>query len=372
MNNTPDTNNIKPNRLRWGPITGLVLPDQAAVKWSTEAPCICSVFFAENVSMRVESNGIFHSLCVKNLRPDTIYQYSIGITGSDETAGPFILHTPAENPSEWGFTVYGDTRGNDQEPHLCTNTEAHQQTIAAMLASMQANEFYISTGDLVDRGERMDNWDRFFSIEKSLQARHPFLPIRGNHDVSPEIFSGIFYNSDLSHDNGKNWYGFRYANAIFLLLNSGWDGCNNVNVCEEQLEQQIPFIRKMLSEGDEKILYKLVFIHIPPFASGNYGCNDYLTRVLVPIFEQYGVSCVFSAHNHLYERSCKNQTTYIVTGGGGAPFQQPPGTNPNPYSVTASVDHHFIKVRANAERMELKVIATSGTIIDEFVIYPQS
>ena len=65
--------------------------------------------------------------------------------------------------------------------------------------------------------------------------------------------------------------------------------------------------------------WKIPFFHHPPYSSG--GGTD-PTRAsasaLEPLFIQYGVTVVFTGHDHFYERiKPQHGITYFVTGSGG-------------------------------------------------------
>ena len=344
--------------------------NRASIKWATFSPARCALISETIKKSAVKSNGIFHSLELSELAPGTKYEYFIQIQDSNGTtrSGPYSFRTAQNSVESWSFLVYGDTRGDDQEPALITNNGEHKLIVEAMARTFPEPEFYINAGDLVDRGERFDNWDNFFAIEAPLLRKLPFLPIRGNHDVDPQIFNQLFFGSS-AQSGSDSWYKFEYYNALFVMLETGWNGVNETSVCSEKLDLQIPFLEKALKEAEsKKVTWRFVCLHIPPFSSGNYGCNDELINKLVPIFEKYRVNCVFSAHNHMYERSVKNEVTYIVTGGGGAPFQVPADLNKNPYSVFTFNGSHFLQLRITPERVLVETFDSGGKIIEQFEI----
>ncbi len=355
--------------LRWGPILGLVAGDNASIKWTTRNPASCALTLGGRTIPASKGKESFHQVYLDTLTPETTYRYSIRIEtdqGQSEV-GPFSFRTPPAKPQTWRFVIYGDTRGNNQEPSQATNHVDHEKVVKAIESINPPPAFCIHTGDLVDRGERLDNWDKFFQIVTPLTSKMPFLPVRGNHDYDAGIFGKIFY-APLG-DNGQtlNWYGFRYGNAQFVFLDTGWDGKNDVSVCAAKLSAELPFLEKVLAQATaDGIKWKFVFLHIPPVTSGRYGCNDHLLKTVVPLLEEHGVTCCFSAHCHLYERSFKNGVAYVVSGGGGAPFQDPPGSKPNPFSIRGEQAHHFITVDVSSETVDFEVLSPDGETIDSF------
>ncbi len=355
--------------LKWGPVMGLINPENASIKWATTAPAKCSVICNGQTVAKVKSSNIFHEIFLDGLTPGTAFEYFILLEDSQgsEKFGPFSFKTPSGKLTNWSFLVYGDTRGNNQDPNASTNNVDHEKVIRSMARQAASSSFCIHTGDLVDRGERYDNWDKFFQIVNPLVQKIPFLPVRGNHDVSPDIFSNIFYAPLSEGNQNVSWYTFRYGNAQFIYLDTGWDGKNDVNVNLSKLNAQIPFLERALDQANKDgIAWKFVVVHIPPITSGRYGCNDTLLSNLVPVFEKYRVTCCFSAHCHIYERSVRNGVMYIVSGGGGAPFQEPPGSKPNPHSVFGLQSSHYLNVDVSPESVNFTVYSPEGEIIDSF------
>lgn len=355
--------------LKWGPVLGLITPESANIKWATAEPGTCDVICNGQTVGHVKSSSLFHELFLEHLAPATSFEYFIQFTTDQGTStfGPFSFKTPPLGTKDWSFLVYGDTRGNNQDPYASTNRADHEKVIKAMVRQSPSHAFCIHTGDLVDRGERHDNWDVFFQIVNPLLKEIPFFPIRGNHDISPDIFSNIFYAPLSEGSQRVNWYSFRYNNAQFVFLDTGWDGKNDVSVNMAKLKPQLSFLERVLEQADKDgIPWKFVTFHIPAITSGRYGCNDALLSSLVPICEKYQVTCCFSAHCHLYERSVKNGVIYVVSGGGGAPFQEPPGSKPNPYSVFGTQAHHFLSVNVSKENVNFTVYSPDGEIIDSF------
>lgn len=355
--------------LKWGPVLGLITPANASIKWATTAPGTCSVVCNGQEIGKVKSSSVFHEFFLEHLSPATSFEYFISLKTPQGTTkfGPFSFKTPPLDEANWSFLVYGDTRGNNQDPYASTNKADHEKVIRAMVRQAPSHAFCIHTGDLVDRGERNDNWDVFFQIVNPLLKEIPFLPVRGNHDISSDIFSNIFYAPLSEGDQKINWYSFRYRNAQFVFLDTGWDGRNDVSVNMDKLKAQLPFLEKVLEQATKDgIPWKFVTFHIPAITSGRYGCNDALMSALVPICEKYQVTCCFSAHCHIYERSVRNGVIYVVSGGGGAPFQEPPGSKPNPSSVFGAQTHHFLSVGVSKENVEFTVYSPDGEIIDSF------
>jgi hypothetical protein len=81
-----------------------------------------------------------------------------------------------------------------------------------------------------------------------------------------------------------------------------------------------------------------------------------------PIFEEYGVQLVISAHEHTYERTKPiGGVTYVVSGGGGAPLY-PAGTSS--FTAASASRHHYVRGATSECSLKLDAIGTDGSIFD--------
>src|SRR5690606_5790505 len=98
-----------------------------------------------------------------------------------------------------------------------------------------------------------------------------------------------------------------------------------------------------------------------------HGGQEELRERWSPLFEKYGVSALFSGHDHVYSRAEHNGVRYFVSGGGGAPLY-PRGRRPSKLDLQATRYfervNHFIRVHVIGELVEVTAIRADGTIIE--------
>jgi len=256
--------------------------------------------------------------------------------------GFFILvgRIPAQDGS-LTFMVLGDTRSGH---------EAHQSVVNKML-ELGPPEFYLHTGDFVDDGSDRSQWDTFLDIEHDLMQVSTLYPAMGNHEMNHQNYF------DVLNPPGR-WYSFDRGDAHFVSLQV--DGYGDYTPGQPQYNWLVSDLA-----GTSKP-WKFVFFHIPPYSSGGHGGDLNVRQTLCPLFEQYGVTIVFSGHDHDYERSVANGVTYIVTGGGGAPLY--PKAHDNPASVYFASVHHFVQVTLSGDTLYGVAIEPDGTEFDPFTI----
>jgi len=317
------------------------------------------------------------------LQPQTAYRYRVRVVPDGPSAGG-TFRTAVQRTSPFVFGVYGDTRGD---------TEGHAFALDALLAFKP--HFVINTGDLVELASEAD-WVRFWSTLNPLQgqwnlaAHVPCYPVVGNHDLafvseqgeellydSPgpqeaialwrRFFSlptngpqGQFYTGEpqgYDYSFSERVYSFKYGVAKFIVLDVNDDATAELDTNRYMAASGAPsyhpgslqyqWLERELADGRKTCAFTFVFCHHSPFSSSTHSqpgepLSGRPLRVLNDLFLQYGVTTVFSGHDHCYERSLYKdaktgaELNYIVAGGGGAPLYgvDPDAAKDNPHLVT--------------------------------------
>lgn len=200
------------------------------------------------------------------------------------------------------FCIYGDTR----DGHAM-----HRKVIALMMK--QDPEFVLQTGDLVADGSSAAQWKIYDEVTAPLRAKVPFYISRGNHDPG-----GPGYEAHVTApftSGNKLYYSFDRGNAHFISLCI--DHETPYNSASAQYKWLVTDLDKTLQTKPEHIF---VFFHVAPYSIGSHGSDLTVRKTLSPLFIKYGVRAVFTGHDHNYYHTTRDNITYIVTGGGGAPL----------------------------------------------------
>ncbi|MEJ2013476.1 MAG: metallophosphoesterase [Anaerolineales bacterium] len=330
-----------------GPFLQSVTTNSVWVVWETTSPIAGQVEFGPDADLGhvVEENErvLHHEVQLTGLKPYTLYYYRVD-------SGKVAVFRTAAAPGDSGFrfAVYGDTRSGDR---------VHRAIIRQMV-DMQP-DFILHTGDLVENGKAVSEWNRFFNIEEPLLRIAPFYPTLGNHEEhdSNEIDHKYL---DVFHLPGDElWYTFEYGNARFISLKV--DGYPLREPFPD--DEQLAWLESTLVGNDAQWL--IVFFHIGVFTSRSEDFLELGTRErLVPLFEKYGVDAVLMGHHHSYERILRNGITYIVTAGGGAELYEL--NEPEPGSQVAVSAHHFMVIEIHDNRLVGRAIDQHGRVIDSF------
>ena len=279
--------------------------------------------------------------------------------GAATAAQPTVTNSTFSLPRKDGsvrFAVMGDT-GRDSREH----TEVVTQMAA--VRHVFPFDFVIMLGDNVyGADEPADMRAKFEAPHKPLLDEGVvFHAVLGNHDDPTERFYELF------HMGGRRYYSFRgpggaigngKGSVRFFALDSGY-------LDKEQLD----WLDGQLAACDSE--WRIVFFHHPLFSSGKtHGSALESRAVLEPLFVKYGVSAVFSGHDHFYERikPQKGGIVYWVSGGGGSLRKGDIRTT----DMTAKGfdrDYHFMIVEIAGDDLYFQAISRTGQTVDSGVVH---
>jgi hypothetical protein len=212
-------------------------------------------------------------------------------------------------------------------------------------------ELVLLVGDNLYGSERPQDFQKKFEIpyKPLLDAGVKFYASLGNHDAREQRYYKPF-NMD-----GKLYYSFKAPrqNVRFFALESTYPE-----------PAQIAWIENELKSSREA--WKVVFFHHPLYSSGErHGSDTRLRDTLEPLFLKYGVSLVFTGHDHFYERiKPQKGILYFVTGSGG---QLRKGNIDKSTGLTAAgldTDNAFLMGEFAGDTFSFRAVARSGQVVD--------
>jgi calcineurin-like phosphoesterase family protein len=245
------------------------------------------------------------------------------------------------------FGVLGDFGTGNKE----------QYQMAEQMAKVHAKfplDLMITVGDNIYGGERPQDMQRKFEApyKALLDAGLKFYASLGNHDARDQSRYNLF-NMD-----GKTYYTFKAPrqDVRFFALESDYP-----------TPAQIQWLEKELAASGER--WKIPYFHHPLYASGMHGSNDELRKVLEPMFVKYGVTVVFTGHEHFYERIKPQQgIVHFVTGAGGQLRRGDIDRRTGLTAVGFDTDRSFMAIEIDDDKLVFNSISRPGDIIDSGII----
>ena len=196
------------------------------------------------------------------------------------------------------FLVFGDSKGNPPFKEVLKRADSLNP------------QFCLSTADLVSKGGGEKGKISYEKIDKEggwFLKKYPMWPTAGNH----ETIGGddALNNYDNFYGMSSDMYSFEYGNAKFISM--PWPKLKDDKEKLAQLEEE-------LKSANGKMIF--IFKHRPHYDIGSKGYGDVEGKetAVTKLYDKYNVVAVFSGHDHVYYRTKRNNTTYIISAGAGA------------------------------------------------------
>jgi len=260
-------------------------------------------------------------------------------------APPAQFLTAAPRPESLKFAVVGDAGDGDRP----------QYEIGQQMAAARATfpfELVIALGDnMYGRQEPQDFITKFQKpYQPLLESGVRFYGALGNHDKQENRFYPGF------NMGGERFYTFVRQNVRFVVLDT--------NLLDPK---QLAWTEDVLRDSQE--LWKIAYFHHPLYSNGGrHGSDVELRVVLEPLLVRFGVSVVFTSHDHIYERlKPQKGITYFVEGSGGRLRKG----DLEPSAMTAAgfdQDRTFMLVEIAGNQMMFRAISRTGITVDSGVI----
>ena len=339
-----------PHALLTGPYVMVTGPGSAIIAFrNVRAGATTVLWSADGKRGQVtpRRDGDLYSAELEGLPRGPVIKYGIDVAGKAVASGMFRAGL-APTDTKVRFAVFGDTR---------TNHVVHRSVIEAV--AVEPVDFFLHTGDMVERGGREDLWITFFEIERPLLERAAIYPAIGNHDLGNRgYYARYFFLNRWAH--GKSYYVADWGLVRFVSL--------DVTIICQQRCAQYEYVRAALEEGAARNQWLILFMHDPPYSSGAHGSNLQLRAVIADLAKRYGVELVVTGHDHDYERTQPiDGTTYIVSGSAGAPIRP---IQPQPFTAAARTEPHYVLIDIDRDRLTLRAINLRGEAFDTATIRP--
>ena len=196
------------------------------------------------------------------------------------------------------FLVFGDSKGSIHFPDVLKRADSLQP------------DFCITTADLVNRGAGEQGKKDYALLDEKggwFMRKYPMWPTVGNHEEAGGKDGIDNFEDFFGMENPM--YSFEYGNAKFIALQ--WPKIN-------EDEKQLKWLKKELKSANGKHIF--IFKHRPHYTVGTKTYKDVegLETETTKLYDKYNVTAVFSGHDHIYYRTKRNGTNYIISAGAGA------------------------------------------------------
>ena len=330
------------------------------------------------------STTYIHEGTIIDLTPDTKYEYRIGYS-TDRRSDWYPLETAGAG--EYEVLIYPDSQSGDYS--------GWEQVVKNSAKRNPGAALYISMGDLVDNGEQAYQWRTWLDSIKPLSARIPLAPTLGNHEMytldwkmrEPRAYLNYFdvpSNGNTTFD--RHYYSYDYGDVHYVVLDTQLYESNHEDNHDthhpDLYDEQVQWLRQDLASNTKK--WTVVLMHRDPFqyAFDRPGTSraagfDEEGVLFMPIFDEFNVDLVLSAHLHSYRnrghvRNFDRDASgplYILTGIAGDARR--PNWQQHPLDVYVAPDrekNNYMTMTVTPNRLVVRAFLADGTQLDESVI----
>ena len=239
---------------------------------------------------------------ISGLEPGQTYGYRIR-DGKKATAW---MSLKAFAGNTFKALVFPDSQSADYSAWKATAQPAWQRN--------QDAQFFVNMGDQVDNGQDASQWNAWFDVVEPMAEKIPMATTVGNHETydlnwkvrRPEAYMKLFNLPQNGYAQYPNrFYSFTVGDVHFVVLDTVFSEMKDL---EPNLEQdEIQWFRKDMEQNRQK--WNIVVMHKDPLryafnpATGRTGRDEGIEqegKVWMPLFDEYGIDLVLSAHLHTY------------------------------------------------------------------------
>lgn len=354
---------------------------KAAVSFAEIVPAEADPAF-EKKAVRVQAGSevfradsvytAYHSVVFKDLRPGTLYAYRVG---NDSAWSEWFQVSTAGKPGEpLSFIYLGDAQNSIKSLWSRTIREAFSRLPKANLL--------IHAGDLVNRGNRDEEWGEFFYAGGFIHSMIPGLMSPGNHEYSRgsdnefSVLTPLWRAQFTLPENGpkgleETCYYTDIQGVRFISLNS-----QEINLTEKGANLQMQWLDTVLRNNPNK--WTCVVFHHPVFSAKASRDNERLREKFKPLFDRYRVDLVLQGHDHAYARGMNkipmqrkeevSGTMYVISVSGPKMYER----TAEPWMDQSVMNQQLFQlVHIDGDRLSFKAFTATGELFDAFTLLKQ-
>ena len=330
------------------------------------------------------STTYIHEGTLTGLTPSTKYEYRIGY-GDDRRSDWYSLETAGA--SVYDVLIYPESQSADYSQW--------EELVKSSALRNPRTALYIGMGDLVDNGEQDYQWRTWLNSIRPLSANVPLAPTLGNHEMytldwkmrEPRAYLNYFDVPPNGNETfNRRYYSYDFGDVHYVVLDTMLYESNHEDNHDthhpDLYDIEVQWLRQDLAANTKK--WTVVLMHRDPFqyAFDRPGASraagfDEEGVLFMPIFDEFNVDLVLSAHLHSYrnrghvrnfERDASGPL-YILTGIAGDAGR--PKWKEHPLDVYVAPDrekNNYMTMTVTPNKLIVKAFLPDGTQLDESVI----
>jgi hypothetical protein len=251
------------------------------------------------------------------------------------------------------------------------NTRTYLGITSRLYAGMSAERpsFVVNMGNAVNQADNENEWLLLRNASAPLARGMRYYGVPGTIDRGSQIFYDFF-----RQDRQPPWFSFVSGNAGFVILDSA-----GLQAGTGQMAWLEETARAMRTNA-----FLFLFLNQPVHSRVPGAAQRDPGALLGALVGSGMFDLVFSGNRSFYERLTGNGSTFVITGGGGAPLEDvsagdgpgagsgdsgegEPGRGETNGACLKSA-YHYCSVSITNRRLSFSARSVDGAVIDSFVI----
>lgn len=309
----------------------------------------------------------YHSILLKDLEENTVYVYRVG--NENKWSEWMNFKTIAKDQSALKFLYFGDVQTNIKS--------LWSRVVQQSNRSVPDAQFVLYAGDIVNRGNNLNEWEEWFTAAQAINQSIPVMPASGNHDHADnekgEYVLSKYWNRqfNLPHNGisslDESSYYVNIQHAKFVVLNT-----ELFDTDEGIRKDQLEWLEEVLKKDKKE--WTILLMHHPIYSTKKNRDNTELRVLVKPLIDKYNVDLVLQGHDHTYARgkdripmdnNQKSNATYVVTVS-GPKLTEVMGADWMDKSFSFTQLFHEVEIVKN--KLFFKTYNSKGAIVDRFSI----
>lgn len=249
-----------------------------------------------------------HKILLSGLEPGSTYYYKIGDADRGWFSETGSITTDDDN-GRLTFFHMSDPQSGTREQY----EEAWAKVTGAAFGAYPDAELIFNTGDLVDHGNNLNQWQWMFDSASPQLMNTYMMPVSGNHeDKGENALADNFILDPLCPEQDFTtgiYYSFDRDNVHFVMLNT-----NALNSDKGLSDEQMKWLKDDIKNSDAQ--WKILGLHKGVYTNGSHFDDSDVEEIrsqLQKLLPDLGVDLVLQGHDHVYMRSYPLYNNRVAT-----------------------------------------------------------
>lgn len=249
-----------------------------------------------------------HTVKLTDLKPGAKYVYRVGNAERGWWSEVGTVET-ADGSDEVTFFHMCDP----QSQNLKQYTNGWANTVEQAYKLYPDAKFIVNTGDLVDHGMNVNQWQWLFDTASDNLMSSYLMPVSGNHEAMDDYsIAGNFVlpNAPEQDTTTGVYYSYDYNNVHVSVLNTN-ETSDEAGLEEEQIE----WLKQDIANSADAD-WHIVAFHKAIYSNGShYDDGEIITmrEQLGKLMPELGIDLVLQGHDHVYMRTHSLDSNEVVS-----------------------------------------------------------